>query len=96
MIKLEKNSTVFNHARGVDKMTNDHRTVFHNIFKGVGSLNNTVLSDNDENSRIVDPRQGKQYGTMNSLRNRTTQQQESMKNKMDELVRFIKAIKQDF
>ena len=33
---------------------------------------------------------------MNSLRNRTTQQQESMKNKMDELVRFIKAIKQDF
>ena len=41
MTKLEKNSTVFNHARGVDKMTSDHRTVFHNIFK-VGSPNATM------------------------------------------------------
>ena len=59
MNKLEKNSTVFNHARGVDKMTSDHRAVFHNIFK-VGSLSATVtITDIDEAPRGGDPRQSR-------------------------------------
>ena len=39
---------------------------------------------------------GKHKSTANSMRNRSALQHESMKNKLEELVRFINAIKQDF
>ena len=46
MTKRERNPPVFNHARGVDQITKDHRTVFHNIFEA-GARGNTVLTDSD-------------------------------------------------
>ena len=47
MFNVDKNATVFNHTKGMDKATNDHRTVFHNIFKLGSDQNNTLISEGD-------------------------------------------------
>ena len=47
MWSIDRNATVFNHTKGVDKETKDHRMVFHSIFTAGSGANNTAKGEGE-------------------------------------------------